>query len=304
MKTSRIGTVEIANRTLRVRHWGPDDAPVIFMLHGWMDCSATFQFVVDEFRQTWHVIAPDWRGHGGSHRTGETYPFLQFIADLDAVLEHYSPNRPVSIIGHSLGANASTLYAGVRPERVERLVNLEGVAPVPGLWKGTPAEQLGQWLDTLRRGVRNRRYGDRGALARRLRDANPRLSAERAEFLAREFSREQPDGTFEFDMDPHQNARAPMVGHDAVVESTWPRITAPVLLVTGVDSEIYNAFSQSPGAFARRLALLRNVEHVQLSDAGHNMQHDRPEQVALLIERFLAAQPTAAPRLKDTDESD
>jgi pimeloyl-ACP methyl ester carboxylesterase len=299
LKTSRIESLEIADRTLQVRHWGPDHAPLIFMFHGWMDCSATFQFVVDELRQPWHVIAPDWRGHGGSHRTGETYLFMQFVADLDAVLEHYSPKEPVTIVGHSLGANTSTLYAGVRPERVARLVNLEGVAPVPGMWAGTPAEQLGQWLTTLRRGVKNRRYRDRGALAERLGQANPRLTAERADFLARHFAREQNDGSFEFAMDPYQNARSPMIGHDRVVESTWPRIAAPVMLVTGAESEIYTAFNQSPGTFERRLALLRNVEHIQLQDVGHNMHHDRPEQVASLIERFLAMHPCAMPRLEE-----
>lgn len=289
MKTSRLETVEIARRTLQVRHWGPDGSPVVFMLHGWMDCSATFQFVVDELRQPWHVIAPDWRGHGGSHRTGETYPFLQYIADLDAVLEHYSPNEPASIVGHSLGANTSSVYAGTRPERVDRLVNLEGVAPVPGLRKGTTAEQVEHWLAALRRGLKNRPYRDRAALAERLRQANPRLTGERADFLAREFSREQPDGTFEFDMDPHHHARAPVVGHEGLVESTWPRITAPVLLITAADSDIFNAFSKEPGTFDKRLALLENLEHVHLSESGHNLHHDRPEQVAALIERFLCA---------------
>jgi pimeloyl-ACP methyl ester carboxylesterase len=129
---------------------------------------------------------------------------------------------------------------------------------------------------------------DQQAIAERLREANPRLTAERAGFLAREFSREQPDGTFEFDMDPYQNARAPMLGHESVVESNWPRITAPVLLVTAADSDIYNAFSKEPGTFARRLALIPNLEHVHLREGGHNMHHDTPEQVASLIEHFLA----------------
>ena len=287
MKTSRLEIVEIANRTLQVRHWGPEDAPLVFMLHGWLDCSATFQFIVDELRQPWHVIAPDWRGHGGSYRTGETYLFLQFLADLDAVLEHYSPNRPVSIVGHSLGANASMAYAGSRPERVARLVNLEGLAPVPRLWKGTVAEQVERWLVTLRRGVRNRSYPDQQAVAERLRQANPRLTVERADFLARNFSREQPDGTFEFDMDAYQNARPPMLGHESLVESAWPRISAPVLLVTAADSDIYKALGEAPGTLERRVALLRNVEHVHLREGGHNLHHDRPEQVAPLIENFL-----------------
>ena len=260
MKASRTHSVVIRDRSFRVRHWGPDDAPVIFMLHGWMDCSATFQFVVDELRLPWHVIAPDWRGHGGSQRTGETYPFVQYIADLDAVLEHYSHNEPVSLVGHSLGGNVSSVYSGIRPERVKRLVNMEGIAPVPGLWEGTPAEQLGCLLATLRRGVRNRRYPDQRALAERLREANPRLTVERSYFLASEFSRVQTDGSFEFDVDPYHNARAPMLGHDSIVESTWPRITAPVLLITARESDLYTAYSTVPGTFERRLALLRNVE--------------------------------------------
>ena len=268
------------------------------MFHGWMDCSATFQFVVDAFQQAWHVIAPDWRGHGGSHRTGETYPFLQYMADLDALLEHYSPTEPVWIVGHSLGGNVSMVYAGVRPERVARLINLEGVAPVPGLRKGTLADQLGNWLGFLRRGVSHRAYRDRAALAERLREANFRLTAERADFLAREFSRERADGAFEFDMDCYQNARPPMLGHEQVIESAWPRITAPVLLVTAADSDIFAAFNETPGVFERRLGLLRNLEYVNLREAGHNMHHDEPEQIASLIEGFLTQQRRAVPPLE------
>jgi pimeloyl-ACP methyl ester carboxylesterase len=47
-----------------VRHWGDPQAPKIFMMHGWMDMSASFQFMVDALQQEWHVIAPDWRGFG------------------------------------------------------------------------------------------------------------------------------------------------------------------------------------------------------------------------------------------------
>jgi pimeloyl-ACP methyl ester carboxylesterase len=287
MKISRLETIEIANRALQVRHWGPEDAPLIFMFHGWLDCSATFQFVVDALRKPWHVIAPDWRGHGGSHRTGESYLFLHYLAELDGILGHYSPAEPVRIVGHSLGANVSSIYAGTRPERVQRLVNLEGVAPVPGLSKGTMADQLESWLANLRKGLRNRPYRDQSALAERLRTANRRLTGDRAAFLAREFSVQQSDGTVVFAMDPFQQARAPLIGHESLIESTWPRIAAPVLLVTGAESYIHAAFGKAPGTFASRLALLRNLEHIHLRDATHNLHHDQPEQLASLIERFL-----------------
>jgi len=288
MRASRLETVEIGDKSIRVRHWGPDGTPPVFMLHGWMDCSATFQFVADALRPSWHLIAPDWRGHGGSHRTGEAYPFLQYLADLDALFEYFSPNEPVRIVGHSLGANTSSLYAGARPGRVRCLVNLEGLAPVPGLSPGTPVERLSKWISTLRKGGVGRSYRSYEEMASRLRRANPRLTAERADFLAREFSRLQPDGRLEFDFDPYQQAAMPLLGHEELVESTWPQITAGVLLITAADSEIMRYFAQAPGVFARRLALIKKVEHVQLEDAGHNLHHDRPDEVAALIESFLS----------------
>lgn len=287
MKSSRIETVEIGKKTYRVRHWGADNARIIFMLHGWMDCSATFQFVIDAFRQGWHVIAPDWRGHGGSHRTDETYIFLQLVADLDALLERYSPDAPVQIVGHSLGANVASVYAGTRPHRISRFVNLEGLAPIPGLSPGSPTERIERWLARLRKGVANRVYASYEELARRLRQMNPRLTAVRADILAREFSRARPEGGFEFDVDPYQHAPPPLIGHHEIVRSAWRQISAPVLLITAADSHIMAAFASAPGLFEERLALLRHVEHVQLADAAHNLHHDQPEEVAALIERFL-----------------
>src|ERR1700692_832914 len=117
---------------LHVRRWGPPDAPMLFMLHGWMDISASFQFVVDALAGDWQVIAPDARGFGLSDwpvAGGKKRPYL-VPADLDALLDHYAPaslrGEPVNLVGHSMGANVVCLYAGVRPERVRRVVDLEG----------------------------------------------------------------------------------------------------------------------------------------------------------------------------------
>ena len=66
-----------------VRHWGRDGAPKLFMVHGWMDVGASFQFV-DELAGDWHVIAPDWRGFGLSDYTqSDTYWFPDYLAAED-----------------------------------------------------------------------------------------------------------------------------------------------------------------------------------------------------------------------------
>ena len=121
---------------LHVRRWGNPDAPMLFMLHGWMDVAASFQFVVDALGGDWQVIAPDMRGFGLSdwpvaERGGGNYWFHDYLADLDALLDHYAPTGQVNLVGHSLGANIVCLYAGVRPERVRRVVDLEGFGLAP-----------------------------------------------------------------------------------------------------------------------------------------------------------------------------
>jgi pimeloyl-ACP methyl ester carboxylesterase len=288
MKMSSTETVRLGNAEFRVRHWGDADAPLLFMIHGWMDSAVTFQFVVDAFEKQWHVVAPDLRGHGGSHRNHEPYFFLQHLADLDALLEYYSPAQTVRLVGHSLGANVGSLYCGCRPERISHFVSLEGLAPIPRYPKATPDQVLSNWLGGLRRGLRNRSYTDQDALADRLRQANPRLDPERARFLAAQFNHRDPAGRTTFDVDPFQHSHTPLFGHHELIESAWPRITARVLLMTGADSYVMEAFANRPQALQHRLDLLQNLKYVQLRNAGHNLHHDQPEQVARLIDEFLS----------------
>jgi pimeloyl-ACP methyl ester carboxylesterase len=98
----------------------------------------------------WHVIAPDWRGFGLTERApAQSYWFPDYLADLDAILDHYAGEEPINLLGHSMGGNVVSLYAGVRPQRIKRLVNLEGI----GLPTAKPEQAPGrftQWLDEMK----------------------------------------------------------------------------------------------------------------------------------------------------------
>ena len=126
MKPSTSEFLTLRGRRIHVRLWGAVDAPRLFLLHGWQDFSASFQFLVDGLAREWRCIAPDWRGFGQSQWNNDCYWFPDYLADLDALLDHYSPHEPARIVGHSMGGNAACVYAGVRPARVVRLVTLEG----------------------------------------------------------------------------------------------------------------------------------------------------------------------------------
>eukprot|EP01036_Dinobryon_divergens_P059800 gene59800-79760_t len=80
MKPSRSEFITIRGLRTHVRHWGREGAPKLFMVHGWMDVGASFQFVVDCLQGDWHVIAPDWRGFGLTERTqSDTYWFPDYV---------------------------------------------------------------------------------------------------------------------------------------------------------------------------------------------------------------------------------
>ena len=71
-------------------------------------------------------------------------------------------------------------------------------------------------------------------------------------------------------------------------KAAWRQATASVLWLTARDSTIVKVFEADREDYLARIACFRDVRQVALDDAGHNMQHDQPEQVARLIEEFFA----------------
>lgn len=286
MKPSTSAFVPLRDRRMHFRVWGDAAAPKLFLLHGWGDASASFQFVVDALHREWRVIAPDWRGFGGSQWNRDAYWFPDYIADLDALLEHWSPGEPGRIVGHSMGGNVATLYAGIRPERVAGIVNLEGFGLRPTHPEDAP-DRYGKWLGQLREEPGFRVYTDEQAFAARLRHDNPRLTQERAVFLAGHLG-EATEGGVRFAADPRHRWVNPVLYRIEEARACWRRVTAPVLWVRGADSGFLREYIPDETDYRERLACLAHARDVLLTDCGHNIHHDRPEEVARLIEEFFA----------------
>ena len=288
---SRSEFLTIRGLRTHVRHWGREGAPKIFMVHGWMDVGASFQFVVDALQGDWHVIAPDWRGFGLSQRSGaDTYWFPDYLADLDAILRHYSPEQPVNLLGHSMGGNVVSLYAGVRPERIRKLINLEGFGLKAALPEQAPG-RYAKWLDGLLEAPELRSYATQAAVAARLQKTNPRLSDERAAFLSQHWSEQNAAGEWEILGDPVHKQPGPLPYHVEDVLACWKAITAPVLWVEADDTNMWLWMGPKPEArleINRRLGHLVDVRAEMMADAGHMLHHDQPERLAAMIEDFLA----------------
>lgn len=286
MKASRSEYHAIRGLRYHVRAWGDPRSPKLFLLHGWMDVSASFQFLVDSFAREWHVVAPDWRGFGLTEWAHEGYWFPDYYADLEALLDRYQPGKPVNLVGHSMGGVIASVYAGVRPKRVARLVSLEGL----GLARHTPDQapaRYGQWLDQLKDAPGFRPYRSFDEVAARLKKNNSRLPDERAAFLARHWAKSLDSGEVVLLSDPRHKTVNPYLFRIEEAIACWRRVEAPVLLVSGKLSGMAARMKDTPEQLAERRGAFRNRREVELDDAGHMMHHDQPQRLARLIEKFL-----------------
>jgi pimeloyl-ACP methyl ester carboxylesterase len=292
MIPSRSEFLTIRGLRTHVRHWGREGAPKLFMAHGWMDMSASFQFVVDALQGDWHVIAHDWRGFGLTERSGgDTYWFPDYFADLDAILDHYAPGEAVNLLGHSMGGNIVSVYAGIRPERVARLINLEGFGLAATKPDSAPGRYAG-WLDELKAPPSMRPYASLDEVAGRLRKTNPRLPAERAAFLAPHWAEQNDNGEWEILGDPAHKMRGPLLYQVEEVLACWRRITAPVLWVEAEHTNMWmwmGPKEQARAELERRMGQLKKVTPRMMPAAGHMLHHDQPEMLAAMIEEFLAS---------------
>ncbi len=268
MKPSQSLTLSIRGLDYHVRTWGAENAPKLFMLHGWMDVGASFQFLVNALQRDWHVIAPDWRGFGLSEWSADGYWFADYIADLDALVDHFTPGEAVRLVGHSLGGNVVMLYAGIRPQRVARVVSLEGFG-IPSESADVAPAKFAKWLDALKEPPRFRPY--------------PHLAAV---------------GSARLNSDPRHKLPFPTVYRMEEVLAIWKRITAPVLWVAATESFVPKWLGAHPEGEAAtdslaniraRLAQVPHGELATIDEAGHMLHLDRPDAVAAAIEPFLAA---------------
>lgn len=300
MKISRSRFIDVRGLRLHVREWGETGAPRLYLLHGWMDASPSFQFLVDAFAHDWHVLAPDWRGFGLSACSGDAYWFPDYFADLDALLRiiEGDDDTPVRLVGHSMGGNVALMYAGIRPGRVARVAALDAI----GLPNRPPDEAPGRyrkWLEQLKETPRPAVSADLGELAARLRRNNPRLDAARAAWLAEALAQTDGAGVRIAGDVAHRRVN-PVLYRRAEAEACWRRVRAEVLVVEPEDDELRLRMGISDEEYAAALACFGALRRERIADCGHNLHHDQPQRLAAILETFLLAgqPPRPSPELQ------
>lgn len=264
--------------------WGNADAPPLLLVHGGADHCHSWDAVAERLRDRFHVIAPDLRGHGDSDRaTGSSYSISDYVYDLHRLLGETGVARAI-FIGHSMGGMISLMFAGTFPEKVARLVVLDGMTISPDRRTKPIHERMRDWIGELD-AIAARPERDLDSLAEaaeRMRARNARLSEAQALHLARHGTRRDADGLLAWKFDRYQRARAPyrLSGEDHA--ALWARIDCPTLLLRGDES-----FLPDPRANGS-LAHFKDARARAIAGAAHWLHHDRLDEVMAEIDAFLA----------------
>ena len=266
--------------------WGNPDKPLMALIHGGRDHCRNWDWVAQAFREDYHIIAPDLRGHGDSEwARGSEYSMIEHVVDIAQLLAQ-TDRFPVTLIGHSLGGGIVLQYSGVYPDRVKKVVAIEGLGPPPNMLAAQPNtahERMRVWVSQMRDFASRlpRRYKTLEEAVERMRNANPRLSQEQAHHLTLYGANRNEDGSYTWKFDNYVRSQSPYRFNMTDAQDIWGRITCPTLLLRGADS-----WASDPEKDGRAGAF-RQPAIVTVPNAGHWVHHDQLDLFMRQVRRFL-----------------
>jgi pimeloyl-ACP methyl ester carboxylesterase len=273
---------------LHYADWGNPDAPHLILLHGGRDHCRNWDWVAQDLRRDYHIVAPDLRGHGDSaYSPSGDYSMSAFVYDL-AQLIHQQHLAPVRIVAHSLGGSIALRYTGAFPDTVSKLVAIEGLGPPPAVLAQRaeldPAERMRTWVSETRAlaGRLPRRYASVEEAYGRMQTENKHLTPEQARYLTLHGTAQNEDGTYSWKFDNYVRAYSPVDFTPAQMQALWGNISCPILLVNGKESWASNPERDG------QINYFKDVQVAEFERAGHWVHHDRLDAFLETVRAFLA----------------
>ncbi|MEC7399126.1 MAG: alpha/beta hydrolase [Pseudomonadota bacterium] len=267
--------------------WGNPEKPLLMLVHGGRDHARSWDWVAEELREDWHVVAFDHRGHGDSDWVSDgNYNVQDMVYDL-AQLVHQLGDDEVTIVSHSMGGNVALRYAGTFPDKVRKIVAIEGLGPSPKRQEEMRADpypqRMAEWIEKKRAAAARtpRKYDSIEAAFARMIEENSYLTEAQARHLTLHGVTRNEDGTYSWKFDPHLNVWHVEDVADEFLHQTWAAITAPTLLLYGADSWASNP--QGDG----RLEHFKNAKVIEFENAGHWLHHDQFDRFMQTLRDFL-----------------
>ena len=268
--------------------WGNPDGPPMLLIHGGRDHCRNWDWVAEYFAKDYHIIAPDLRGHGDSQcEASGNYTQISYVYDIAQLLQQKNMHD-VTVIGHSLGGAIALMYTALFPERVKKLVAIEGMGPSPSL-AAKQAEisindRVRSWVDDMRKlsGRLPRRYDTLDDAFKRMRDENPHLSEEQARHLTLHGANQNEDGTYSWKFDNYVRVFSMSGLPNEEVKKMYGEISCPTLLMRGEES-----WASDPVADGRTQCFNCPIEYQSFANAGHWVHHDQLDGFVDRVSEFL-----------------
>ncbi|HMT42932.1 MAG TPA: alpha/beta hydrolase [Chakrabartia sp.] len=273
---------------LHYADWGNPEAPPLLLVHGGRDHGRSWDWVAQELRNDWHVIAVDQRGHGDSAWAQDgNYRAMDMVYDLSHLI-HLLDLAPVTIVSHSMGGNVCLRYTGLFPDNVRKIVAIEGLGPSPKTMEEMDAtpylDRVRDWMSSKRAAAARlpKRYASIEEAYARMKAENSYLTDEQARHLTIHGVNRNEDGTFTWKFDPHLNFWPPFDISREEVQKLWGAITCPALLMYGA-----NSWASNPEKDGRIAHFGPNVRVVEFENAGHWLHHDQFDRFVAELKAFL-----------------
>lgn len=256
---------------LRIHYldWGNEGKPAFIMLHGIGRVAHSFDHLAPRFKNDYHVMAIDMRGHGDSAWSPEgAYIVEDYVKDLEAIVEQLNL-RGIVLLGNSTGGRVVQVYAGMHPERVSRLIS-EDVGP----------ERTNEIASAFTRQVQQEANGwaSEDELVASLKRNGGKTSDDLLRTYAHFGTKKREDGRIVWKRDPN-------LAKGFVPTELWRfvrEIKSPTIYILGGSSRIVPPETQK-----QLKETLPNCQIVVMPGLGHYPDQEEPEEFVRIVQAFL-----------------
>lgn len=250
----------------------------IVAIHGWLDNSASFSNLSPLLNNP--VFAIDLPGHGKSSHLpdGNWYHFIDYAEKFHEVVSKLKLNKFI-LLGHSMGAAISVIYSSIFPEKVSKLIMIDGLGPLVNQPTETPEKLKAAILSRESLSKKQKRPFESIEIAAKLRQSVGSISLESATSLVKQQISKKDDGYY-WCYDHKLNFKSSLRMTPDQLKAFYDQLTVPTLLITaseGILKQVdYSEYFEGKD----------NISEIELTGA-HHLHMDNPKSVANEINKFL-----------------
>ncbi len=256
---------------------GPENGRKWVFLHGLMGYALNWRRIATGLQQSEQILIYDQRGHGKSWKPLKGYAAEDYAEDLNQILQELKWQK-IILVGHSMGGRNALEFAHLHPEKVEQLI-IEDIGPEANM----AAVDFYKWLFSViptpfaNKLAAKEFFLNSFCSVIQGRTQNPETLGQYLYSNITELS----DGSADWRFSTEAMLASVVQGR---ARDRWDVLRAlpmPTLVIRGE-----NSGELSRDTFERMSLSNPRIEGVEISNAGHWVHSDQPEEFLQVIRKF------------------